>query len=377
MENTERICEWCGESFEPKSRRGPRPRFCSASHRQRAYEARRGARAHETVRESPISAAFQQLVDSGQVTDKDLAPLTGALRQAMAPLLEQQSALAESLSRSVLAAMPKFDMSSMVKPMIERQAAVVESVSASALASFAKVDTSSWMQPLLDQQSALAKTIDTSALATIAKIDTSSWMQPLLAEQSNFAKALNASYASIDMSPIMKPLLDQQSSLAESIGASALATFATIDMSSVMQPLIDATSFASIAGLEDLGEALTSRADEWLGAFDDEVQREAKRVAASIADDVGVPAADPAAPLLLAAMLIAIVALWRIEIDLQAAAIGAVRSAVVTGRFAVEFAEQVDERLPDVQNLYLWSLLLVHALRSKRSAADERRSDDE
>lgn len=295
----------------------------------------------------------------------------------MAPLLEQQSALAESFSRSALAAMPKFDMSSMVKPMIERQAAVVESVSASALASFAKVDTSSWMQPLLDQQSALAKTIDTSALATFAKIDTSSWMQPLFAEQSNFAKALNASFASIDMSPIMKPLLDQQSSLAESIGASALATFATIDMSSVMQPLIDATSLASIAGLEDLGEVLTLRADEWLGAFDDEVQREAKRVAASIADDVGVPAADPAAPLLLAAMLIAIVALWRIEIDLQAAALGAVRSAVVTGRFAVEFAEQVDERLPDVQNLYLWSLLLVHVLRSKRSTADERRSDDE
>lgn len=377
MENTERICEWCGESFEPKSRRGPRPRFCSTSHRQRAYEARRGARAHETLREAPISAAFQQLVDSGQVTDKDVAPLTGALRQAMAPLLEQQSALAESFSRSALAAMPKFDMSSMVKPMIERQAAVVESVSASALASFAKVDTSSWMQPLLDQQSALAKTIDTSALATFAKIDTSSWMQPLFAEQSNFAKALNASFASIDMSPIMKPLLDQQSSLAESIGASALATFATIDMSSVMQPLIDATSLASIAGLEDLGEVLTLRADEWLGAFDDEVQREAKRVAASIADDVGVPAADPAAPLLLAAMLIAIVALWRIEIDLQAAALGAVRSAVVTGRFAVEFAEQVDERLPDVQNLYLWSLLLVHVLRSKRSTADERRSDDE
>ena len=75
-------------------------------------------------------------------------------------------------------------------------------------------------------------------------------------------------------------------------------------------------------------------------------------------------------------MLIAIVASWRIEIDLQAAAIGAVRSAVVTGRFAVEFAEQVDERLPDVQNLHLWLLLLVHALRSKRSPAGERQHDD-
>lgn len=376
MENTERTCEWCGESFEPKSRRGPKPRFCSVSHRQRAYEARRGARAHEQV-SGPISAAFQELVDSGQVTGLDLAPLTGALRQAMAPLLEQQSALTESMSRSLLAAMPKFDVSSMVRPMLDQQAAVLESVNTSTLSSFAKIDTSAWMRPLLDQQSALTKTLDTSALATIVKIDASSWMQPLLAEQSNFAKALNASFASIDMSPIMKPLLDQQSSLAESIGASALATFATIDMSSVMRPLIDATSFASIAGLEDLGEVLTSRADEWLGSFDDEVQREAKRVAASIADDVGVPAADPAAPLLLAATLVALVASWTVEIDLQAAAAGAIRSALVTGRFAVGFAEEVDERLPDVQNLHLWVLLLVAALRWMRGSADRHPHDDE
>lgn len=264
----------------------------------------------------------------------------------MTPLLKQQSALAESVSRSVLAGMPKIDMSSMVKPMLEQQAVDVESVSASALASF-------------------------------ANIDTSSWMQPLLAEQSSVANALSATFASIDVSTIMKPLLDQQSSLAEAIGASALATFATVDMSSVMKPLIDATSFASIAGLEDLSAALTSRADEWLGAFDDEVQREAKRIAASIADDVGVPAADPTAPLLLAAVLIAIVASWSIELDLQAAAAGAVRSALVTGRFAVEFAEQVDKRLPRVQNLHLWVLLLVYALRSMRGADDEGQHDDE
>ncbi|MGH9030580.1 MAG: hypothetical protein ACRDZV_00505 [Acidimicrobiia bacterium] len=346
------------------------------SHRQRAYEARRGARAHETVSDSPISAAFQQLVDSGEVTEEALAPFTGALRQAMTPLLDQQSALAESVGRSLLASMPMFDMSSVVKPMLEQQAAVVEAVGASALASFSKIDTSSLMQPLLEQQSALAKTLSTSALATIAAVDTSSLMQPLLDQQSSLAKALSASFASIDMSPMMKPLRDQQSYLADALGASALATFARVDMSSVMKPLIDATSFPSIPGLESLGAELTSRADEWLGAFDDEVQREARRVAASIADDVGVPAADPVAPLLLAAMLIAIVVSWRIEIDLQAAAVGAIRSAVVTGRFAVEFAEQVDERLPNVQNLHLWLLLLVHALRSKRRSTGEHRCDE-
>lgn len=367
MENPERTCEWCGETFEPKSRRGPRPRFCSASHRQRAYEARRGARAHETVRESPISAAFQHLVDSGELTEEALAPLTGALRQAMKPLLDQQSALTESVARSTLAAMPAFDLSSAVQPILDQQSAAVEAVNASALATFAKIDTSSLMKPLLDQQSALAKSLSTHALASIATIDTSSFMQPLLDQQSSVAMALSSSFASIDLSPVMQPLLDRQSSLADAIGASALAAFAGIDMSSALKPLLDAAnSFATIPGLDKLQGDLASRADDWLGSFDDEVQREARRVAASIADDVGVPTADPVAALLLATMLVVIVASWRIEIDLQAAAVGAVRSAVVTGRFAVELAEQVDKRLPEVQNLHLWLLLLVHALRSKR-----------
>jgi hypothetical protein len=38
------LCEWCGRSFTPTNRRGPRPRYCRASHRQRAYELRRLAR---------------------------------------------------------------------------------------------------------------------------------------------------------------------------------------------------------------------------------------------------------------------------------------------------------------------------------------------
>ena len=34
-------CQWCGRTFRRSSTRGPVPRFCSRSHRQRAYEARR------------------------------------------------------------------------------------------------------------------------------------------------------------------------------------------------------------------------------------------------------------------------------------------------------------------------------------------------
>jgi hypothetical protein len=35
------VCEWCGERFARPSLKGPMPRFCSQSHRQRAYEQRR------------------------------------------------------------------------------------------------------------------------------------------------------------------------------------------------------------------------------------------------------------------------------------------------------------------------------------------------
>jgi hypothetical protein len=35
------ICEWCGDEFIKPKGRGPVPRFCKPSHRQRAYERRR------------------------------------------------------------------------------------------------------------------------------------------------------------------------------------------------------------------------------------------------------------------------------------------------------------------------------------------------
>jgi hypothetical protein len=38
------ICEWCGNPFARESAKGPAPRYCSRSHRQRAYECRRQGR---------------------------------------------------------------------------------------------------------------------------------------------------------------------------------------------------------------------------------------------------------------------------------------------------------------------------------------------
>lgn len=34
------ICAWCGEEFERLHVKGPTPRYCRPSHRQRAFEAR-------------------------------------------------------------------------------------------------------------------------------------------------------------------------------------------------------------------------------------------------------------------------------------------------------------------------------------------------
>lgn len=34
-------CAWCGKKFEASNTRGPKPKFCRRSHRQRAFEQRR------------------------------------------------------------------------------------------------------------------------------------------------------------------------------------------------------------------------------------------------------------------------------------------------------------------------------------------------
>lgn len=38
-------CDWCGKEFERPNAAGAPPRFCGRGHRQRAYEARRKAKA--------------------------------------------------------------------------------------------------------------------------------------------------------------------------------------------------------------------------------------------------------------------------------------------------------------------------------------------
>ena len=49
------VCAQCGRLFERPRRIGPIPKYCSAAHRQRAYEARRY--------EAAIRAAYQRGLD--------------------------------------------------------------------------------------------------------------------------------------------------------------------------------------------------------------------------------------------------------------------------------------------------------------------------
>jgi hypothetical protein len=37
-------CEWCGREFEAPHVKGPKPKFCRRSHRQRAHEERQTQR---------------------------------------------------------------------------------------------------------------------------------------------------------------------------------------------------------------------------------------------------------------------------------------------------------------------------------------------
>jgi len=42
-------CQRCDEPFEHHARKGPRPKYCSPAHRQRAFELRRDERLYAVV----------------------------------------------------------------------------------------------------------------------------------------------------------------------------------------------------------------------------------------------------------------------------------------------------------------------------------------
>lgn len=61
-------CEWCDEVFSRPPRRGPNPRYCSASHRQRAYEARQTVQyAASQLKSVELSSAFAAHVKASEL----------------------------------------------------------------------------------------------------------------------------------------------------------------------------------------------------------------------------------------------------------------------------------------------------------------------
>lgn len=74
------ICAWCGRQFSAPVRPGPRPRYCSHSHRQRAYEVRRRSAAG-----TPEPAHTQPRIGRHGVCMRVLGPLE-ALRSDGSPI---------------------------------------------------------------------------------------------------------------------------------------------------------------------------------------------------------------------------------------------------------------------------------------------------
>lgn len=102
------VCEWCGETFERATNRGPSPKYCSAAHRQAAHRSRQS----------------ESMVGLSDAIAEALAPLLDAhqkhLADAVAPVLEAQRRQWADTMKPVLEAHQK-QWSEMMKPIVEAQ----------------------------------------------------------------------------------------------------------------------------------------------------------------------------------------------------------------------------------------------------------------
>lgn len=85
-------CEWCDLPFARPSAMGPPPKFCTASHRQRAYEVRRLEKVE--VERDRLRAALQDALDmlrplAGLVCDVDVLLVADLYRIITAALDER------------------------------------------------------------------------------------------------------------------------------------------------------------------------------------------------------------------------------------------------------------------------------------------------
>lgn len=103
------VCDWCHKPFEPpKRRRGPLPRYCCRSHRQRAYEARRTSPRPEAsaLLEQALAALETALADATSPRDvlaayRRVADAAAALLRRPLPGPSHNSAEAAASPKSV------------------------------------------------------------------------------------------------------------------------------------------------------------------------------------------------------------------------------------------------------------------------------------
>ena len=111
-------CDWCGKTFDRSGERGPIPKYCSANHRQRAYEARRAVKVFEAALPKIDLSAFAAV----QELSAEALGLTKAMEAATAPMRDALSSVAfdqlERVRRETAesikvfeAALPKIDLS--------------------------------------------------------------------------------------------------------------------------------------------------------------------------------------------------------------------------------------------------------------------------
>lgn len=149
-------CEWCGVDFQRKSEKGPAPRFCSAAHRQRSYEARNIQKAQVQLNNFAKLAAspeFGRMVETLRLASVPTATMQARLaetmRNAVAPTAAMRAQLAETMRMAVA-------------PAVAMQAQLAETMRmavAPTVAAQARLAETTWMAtvPLAGMQERVAE----------------------------------------------------------------------------------------------------------------------------------------------------------------------------------------------------------------------------
>ncbi len=185
----ELVCAHCGGRFSRQSPMGPKPRFCSASHRQRAHERRkRDAEIADVVaRMSPISKAAEQLSAStmSPMLDSISKVATANLAARMSPISKAAEQLSASTMSPMLDSISKVATANLAAQMspISKAAEQLGASTMSPISKFADQISASTMSPIIDSMTKIATESLAAQMSPISKIAeqiSASTMSPML-----------------------------------------------------------------------------------------------------------------------------------------------------------------------------------------------------